>query len=216
MAKKQPAKKKPAPRRRAGRPKATEPVLGPEQLELIADKIAIGWKETRIAAYLGVHPSSVRHHVERNIQPALRSNYLRGAEYTLLRLDAMYRECWDRYYDEAPAEVREELEAGKRGGKPRVVAITQLYKRHQSAWLKLALQVELERCRILGIHRPDAQSPILRETSDDEFRVAGASGTEVIMQAYERIKRLAQERLDYERSLRALGVSLGPVVEESK
>lgn len=227
-AKKKPAKKaaakaKPKAKRSAGRP-STKKAIGPKELDQIADWMAQGYTQTWMAEQLGVCHTTVSRAIDQRILPTLQSPKYRGPEAILGAMEYMYRRCWEMFNDGAPAEIRKATAAklaAKSKSKPASQeTVEEVFRPNQIAWLKLAFEIKKEIATLLK-YRNNATMNFLRfDRSDEEFRVAGATPSEIDAQMVARLARLVSDRAEYEAALSAQNLlpsqlSDGNTIEQS-
>lgn len=158
--------------RKAGRP-AHNQIIGPAELEKIADWIAQGWTMTRMADELGVAVSSVSRAIDNRVMPVMREPRFRSLEAIVTRIEWLYRKACECFEIESKPET-----------------------------LKLCMQLQQELSTLLR-YRNDKTINILQYMrSDEEFRMAGASPAEIDQDMMRIVDSLVQERERYEQALK--------------
>ena len=192
---------KPISSRKPGRPKKVQRPVCPERLQEIGRRWLRGESSRSIGEKIGVHESTVRHHLKTKILPVWESDLRADLAEELARIAQLESAAWACFDSTAPTEKIESVKSRLlEGGAPAGIVervVTRIHKAHRLEFLTLVKWCIERRLKIFG-HYERANSEFVRQ---NEFRVAGKTPGEVNEAMLERVARLIQERREYEKAM---------------
>ncbi len=182
--------------RKPGRPKASEKAVTPAVLETIAAMFARGETLRIIADAVGIHFTTVQHHLKTTVQPLWREGMVVEAHVEMARVGELERTAWRKFESCAPI-TREQLrhECDAAGVKGRLVERieTKISREGDPSWLHVVQWCLDHKAKVGGLYA----AAKFQIDHGGEIRVAGMSPTELDEQALAMILAKIKERREY-------------------
>jgi DNA-binding transcriptional ArsR family regulator len=196
--------KKATTTRRAGRPKRSERAIGPKQLDTIASMYLQHATISEIAAALKVAHSTVRHHLDTHVKPTWAAEARKDLHAELARVALIEKTAWERFHASQKPQTKRQIrkELADAGGDEKIIEkiLTRTTRTGEVAWIQVVQWCLEFRARIFGHFAPSKY----QVESAGEFRVAGATATEITEQMLARLQERMEERRRYDEVRRAM------------